>query len=62
MSTGAEIAMAVVGLWAVTLRPLVMRFAGEMVEVMGCAMLRIFRGSPSSAISAYLPYSSSFLD
>jgi hypothetical protein len=61
MSLGAEIVMAVVGLWAVYLLPMVMRYAGEMAEVMGYAMHRIMRGRPSFAFSTYLPYSSSFL-
>ncbi|KAI8557766.1 hypothetical protein RHMOL_Rhmol04G0035300 [Rhododendron molle] len=62
ISCGAEIiVMAVVGLWAVGLRPSMMRFAGEMMEVMGCAVYRIIRGRPSSVLSSYLPYSSAFL-
>ncbi|KAG2681969.1 hypothetical protein I3760_11G168300 [Carya illinoinensis] len=61
MSLGVEIAMAVVGLWAVYLRPMLMRYAGELTEVMGYAIFRIMRGTPSFAFSAYLPYSSSFL-
>ena len=40
--------MAVVGLWGVYLRPLLMRYAGEMAEVMGHAMHRIVSGRPSS--------------
>jgi hypothetical protein len=61
MSLGAEIVMAVVGLWAVFLRPMVMRYAAEMAEVMGYAIHRIMRGTPSFAFSSYLPYSASFL-
>lgn len=61
MSLGAELLLAVVGLWAVFLRPLLMRYAGEMVEVMGYAINRIMRGRPSFALSTYLPYSHSFL-
>lgn len=51
MGLGAEIIMAVVGLWGVYLRPLLMRYAGEMAEVMGHAMHRIVRGRPSSFVS-----------
>ncbi len=61
MSLGAEIVLAAIGLWAVFLRPWLMRFAGEMVEVLGYAINRIMRGRPSVAFSTYLPYSSSFL-
>ncbi|CDP05881.1 unnamed protein product [Coffea canephora] len=61
MSLGAEIVMAVVGLWATSLRPLTMRFAAEMVEVLGRAIYRICRGNPSYSPSSYLPYSTSFL-
>lgn len=61
MSFGIEIAMAVMGLWALYLRPMVMRFAGEIAEVMGYAIYQILRGRPSFAFSTYLPYSSSFL-
>ncbi|GKV15898.1 hypothetical protein SLEP1_g26634 [Rubroshorea leprosula] len=57
-----ELTMAVMGLWAVGLRPLIMRFAGEMVEVMGEAIHRILSGRPSFSLSTYLPYSGSFLD
>ncbi|KAI8012226.1 hypothetical protein LOK49_LG06G00699 [Camellia lanceoleosa] len=57
-----EIAMAMVGLWAVWLRPMMMRYAGEMMEVMGYAMYRIMRGRPSFELSTYLPLSTSFLD
>ncbi|KAI6687334.1 hypothetical protein NL676_024162 [Syzygium grande] len=39
MSLGGEILMAVVGLWAVYLRPRIMRYAGEMIEVMGYAVV-----------------------
>lgn len=57
-----EIIMAVVGLWGVYLRPLLMRYAGEMAEVMGHAMHRIVSGRPSSFVSStYLPYSFYFL-
>ncbi|KAK2639143.1 hypothetical protein Ddye_026938 [Dipteronia dyeriana] len=38
MILGADIVMVVVGLWAVYLRPWMMRFAGEMVEVVSCAL------------------------
>ncbi|KAL3612473.1 hypothetical protein D5086_003493 [Populus alba] len=34
MSLGVEIAVAVVGLWAVFLRPLIIRYAGEMMEIL----------------------------
>lgn len=51
MGLGAEIIMAVVGLWGVYLRPLLMRYAGEMAEVMRHAMHRIVRGRPSSFVS-----------
>ncbi|PSR95678.1 Protein anachronism like [Actinidia chinensis var. chinensis] len=61
MGLGAEIVMAVIGLWAVCLRPLVLRFAGEMMEVIGYAMHRIMRGRPSLVLSTYLPHSASFL-
>ncbi|KAF5930160.1 hypothetical protein HYC85_031033 [Camellia sinensis] len=62
MSLGVEIVvMAVLGLWGVYLRPLMMRYAGEMMEVMGYAMHRIITGRPSLALSTYLPYSASFL-
>ncbi|KAL4619531.1 hypothetical protein ACB092_06G086000 [Castanea dentata] len=46
MSFGIEIAMAVMGLWALYLRPMVMRFAGEMAEVMGYAIYHLLRGPP----------------
>ncbi|KAH7843000.1 hypothetical protein Vadar_011562 [Vaccinium darrowii] len=39
MSLGVEIVMAVVGLWAAGLRPLMMQYAGEMMEVMGVLLL-----------------------
>jgi hypothetical protein len=61
MSLGVEIAVAVVGLWAVFLRPLIIRYAGEMMEVMGYALHGILRGRPSYSLSTYLPYSDSFL-
>ncbi|KAG5551233.1 hypothetical protein RHGRI_009604 [Rhododendron griersonianum] len=62
ISCGAEIiVMAAVGLWAAGLRPSMMRFAGEMLAVMGCAVYRMIRGRPSSVLSSYLPYSSAFL-
>ncbi|GMP65725.1 hypothetical protein CsSME_00026404 [Camellia sinensis var. sinensis] len=62
MSLGVEIVvMAVLGLWGVYLRPLMMRYAGEMMEVMGYAMHGIITGRPSLALSTYLPYSASFL-
>ncbi|KAJ6886894.1 hypothetical protein NC651_027289 [Populus alba x Populus x berolinensis] len=61
MSLGAEIVMAVVGLWAFVLRPLTMRYAGEMVEVMGYALWQMITGRPSVSLSTYLPYSNSFL-
>lgn len=61
MSLGVEIVMAVVGLWAVYLRPMLMRYGGEMAEVMGYALHLIMRGRPSFTFSTYLPYSASFL-
>jgi hypothetical protein len=61
MSLGVEIVMAVVGLWAFVLRPLAMRYAGEMVEVIGYALWQMMRGRPSLSLSTYLPYSNSFL-
>ncbi|KAI3441551.1 uncharacterized protein J3R85_002142 [Psidium guajava] len=53
MSLGGEILMAVVGLWAVYLRPRIMRYAGEMIEVMGYAVSRIIRGRASFVFSSY---------
>lgn len=62
MSLGCgEILLAAFGLWGVYIRPLLMRYAGELVEVMGNAFSRMFRGRPSSDLSTYLPYSASFL-
>ncbi|DAD49403.1 TPA_asm: hypothetical protein HUJ06_000165 [Nelumbo nucifera] len=61
MSLGGAILIAVVGLWGLFLRPLLMRYASEMAEVMGYAMHRLVRGRPSFALSTYLPYSASFL-
>ncbi|KAJ6332916.1 hypothetical protein OIU77_008880 [Salix suchowensis] len=61
MSLGVEIVMAVVGLWALFLRPLTVRYAAEMVEVMGYAVSQMMRGRPSASLSTYLPYSDSFL-
>jgi hypothetical protein len=61
MCSGAEIVIALLGLWAVYLRPKMMRYAGEMAEVMGYAAYQIMRGRPSLAFSSYLPYSASFL-
>lgn len=57
-SLGVEIVMAVVGLWAFVLRPLAMRYAGEMVEVIGYALWQMMRGRPSLSLSTY---SNSFL-
>ena len=57
MSLGIEIVMAVAGLWAVFLRPLMIRYAAEMIEVMGYAVHRILTGTPSSVFSSYLPNS-----
>lgn len=54
MGLGAEIIMAVVGLWGVYLRPLLMRYAGDMAEVMGHAMHRIVRARPSFVNFLYL--------
>ena len=45
MSLGIEIVMAVAGLWAVFLRPLMIRYAAEMIEVMGYAVHRILTGT-----------------
>lgn len=44
MSLGGELIMAVVGLWAVYLRPRIMRYVGEMFGVVGYAVSRIIRG------------------
>ena len=57
MSLGIEIVMAVVGLWAVFLRPLMIRYAAEMIEVMGVSVHRILTGRSSSVFSTDLPYS-----
>ncbi|XXG71733.1 hypothetical protein AAC387_Pa07g0992 [Persea americana] len=61
MSLGAEILLAAFGLWGVFIRPLLMRYAGELAEVMCRAMYRIVRGRPSVVPATYLPYSASFL-
>lgn len=59
MSLGAEtVVMAVAGLWAVFLRPAMIRYAAEMIEVVGYAVHRILtRRRPSSILSTSLPYS-----
>lgn len=44
MGFGAEVVMALVGLWGLFLRPIMFRHATQMVEVMGYAILQIVRG------------------
>lgn len=61
MGFGAEMAMALVGLRGIFVRPMMLRYAAEMAEVMGYAILRFVRGSPPLVLSCGLPYSSSFL-
>lgn len=62
MSIGSAIAMGVAGLWAVYLRSSMIRFAGEMMEILGYAFRRMWIGMPSSlSPSAYLPYTTHFL-
>lgn len=55
MSLGGEIVMAVVGLWAVYLRPSLIRYAVEMLQVLRNAIIRFFRAMPSFSFSTYLP-------
>lgn len=68
--------MAVAGLWGMWLRPLLMRFAAEMLTLFGRSMRQIFRGTTTTTITSTTtssmpmpvpsllhstPYSNSFL-
>ncbi|PRQ31366.1 hypothetical protein RchiOBHm_Chr5g0034691 [Rosa chinensis] len=43
MGLGAEVAAAIVGLWALCLRPMLIKYAGEMAEALGNHIGRIIR-------------------
>lgn len=51
MSLGAEILLAIVGLWGVFLRPKMLRYAAEMA----CGIYRIVTQTPSFRLSNYIP-------
>lgn len=64
--------MAVAGLWGMWLRPLLMRFAAEMLTLFGRSMRQIFRGTTTTTVTSTAtssmpfllhstPYSNSFL-
>ncbi|CAN6453472.1 unnamed protein product [Victoria cruziana] len=61
MGFGTEVLMAVVGLWGLFLRPWLVRFAAEMVDVLQDALRRTLSGRPFVIFSTYLPHSSSLL-
>ncbi|KAK8647935.1 hypothetical protein V6N13_121659 [Hibiscus sabdariffa] len=49
---GAEVLMATAGLWAVVLRPLMIRYAAEMIQAIGFSVGRIFTRRPLSTSSS----------
>lgn len=55
--------MGIMGLWAFSLRSSVFRFAGEMIEVLGYGVLRMWINRRPNSLSpfSYLSYSSNFL-
>lgn len=53
---GAEVLMAIAGLWAVVLRPLMIRYAVEMSQMIGISVRRFFSNPLSPSVSFFYWY------